>query len=48
MVIQVRGTPVVSAGPDRNVNFPAAASLDGTVEPGPILTMWTRSPGLAT
>ena len=41
----MRGTPVVSAGPDRDVTFPAAASLDGTVSSGPILTMWSKVSG---
>ena len=45
VVIQVRGTPVVSAGPDRAVTFPAAAALDGTVSSGPILTMWSKVSG---
>jgi PKD repeat protein len=45
VVIQVRGTPVVSAGPDRIVTFPTAASLDGTVSAGPILTTWSKVSG---
>jgi hypothetical protein len=45
VVITVRGTPVVSAGPDRTVNHPTAAALDGTVSAGPLLTTWTKVSG---
>jgi hypothetical protein len=45
--------PIVDAGPNQTINFPASASLDGTVDdggdgPGPLTTLWTVDSGPGT
>jgi hypothetical protein len=49
VVVTVQQTPTVSAGPDRTVTLPAAATLDGTVtDDGPVQTTWTKVSGPGT
>jgi hypothetical protein len=52
VVITVLGPPTVSAGPNRTVTMPAAATLDGTVNGGggPAQTTWSvvSGPGTVT
>ena len=54
VVVEVRQTPQVSAGPDRSITLGQSASLDGTLisagYPGAATVRWTQvsGPGTAT
>jgi len=52
VVVEVWQRPLVSAGPNRRVRFPAAASLDGTLlrpgYPGAVTFRWTKVSGPGT
>jgi len=51
-VEQADAPPVVSAGPDRAIQLPSGASLDGTLvspgHPGPLTTAWSKVSGPGT